>query len=95
MLIGVFFFIIFFCRVLGNLFTEAKEVCGRVQNNKEHWEKISMLIGLKRGGSTAKMTFDEVLAMEEDEEAGPEEERHRRAGVTLNHALTNGSDVDV
>ena len=54
-----------------------------------------MLIGLKRGGSTAKMTFDEVLAMEEDEEAGPEEERHRRAGVTLNHALTNGSDVDV
>lgn len=67
-----------------------------MQNNKEHWEKISHLISLKRGGSTAKMTFDEVLAMEEEDEVTSQtQERQRKEGITLNHALMNGGDTDV
>lgn len=50
---------------------------------------------MKRGGSTAKMTFDEVLAMEEEADKEQSDERHRREGVTINHALMNGGDVDV
>lgn len=82
---------------MSNIFPEAKEVSDRVQNNKEHWEKISHLIAIKRGGCTAKMTFEEVLAIEEEEDDEEEnmEERHRKEGVTLNHALMNGRDVDV
>ena len=35
-----------------------------MEDNKAHWEKISNLIKLKKGGSCAKMTFEEVLAIE-------------------------------
>ncbi|KAH3843056.1 hypothetical protein DPMN_116563 [Dreissena polymorpha] len=50
--------------------------------NKRHWERLSELIRVKRGGSTSCMTFEEVLAMEQEEI----DTDH----VVLNHALTNG-----
>ncbi|XP_060579444.1 cGMP-dependent 3',5'-cyclic phosphodiesterase-like [Ruditapes philippinarum] len=52
--------------LLGKLFSPAKEVGDRVEENKQHWIKISNLIKLKRGGSQARMTFEEVLAIENE-----------------------------
>ena len=58
------------------MFSEVNPVSESVENNKQHWEKISNLIKLKRGGSCVRMTFDEVLAIEneKDPEENPEGE---------------------
>lgn len=61
-----FISITFFFRLLGKLFKDAEEVAERVEDNKQHWIKISNLIQLKRGGSQARMTFEEVLAIENE-----------------------------
>lgn len=50
------------------MFAPANEVADRVNDNKSHWEKISNLIKLKRGGSQVRMTFEEVLAIENEDD---------------------------
>ena len=62
-------------RVLTDIFPDAKELVETVEENQAHWEKISNLIRLKKGGSCAKMTFDEVLAIENEAEQ-PREINH-------------------
>ncbi|KAL4230916.1 cGMP-dependent 3' [Mactra antiquata] len=55
-------------KLLGMMFEPAHEVADRVNDNKNHWEKISNLIKLKRGGSQVRMTFEEVLAIENEDD---------------------------
>ncbi|XP_052278035.1 cGMP-dependent 3',5'-cyclic phosphodiesterase-like isoform X8 [Dreissena polymorpha] len=69
-------------RILARMFKPVEECAESVEQNKRHWERLSELIRVKRGGSTSCMTFEEVLAMEQEEI----DTDH----VVLNHALTNG-----
>ena len=65
----------FLFRVLADIFPDATELVETVEENQAHWEKISNLIRLKKGGSCAKMTFEEVLAIENEAEM-PREINH-------------------
>lgn len=58
------------------------ELVEAVDDNQAHWEKISNLIKLKKGGSCAKMTFEEVLAIEHE----PQEQRE------INHNELNSEN---
>ncbi|WAQ97874.1 PDE2A-like protein [Mya arenaria] len=53
-------------RVLEKIFPPMKECADSIKNNKDHWEQISELVRIKHSGSTSHMTFDEVLALENE-----------------------------
>ncbi|XP_063415105.1 cGMP-dependent 3',5'-cyclic phosphodiesterase-like isoform X7 [Mytilus trossulus] len=61
-------------RVLQDLFVEAKVVHNTVKENHRHWEKICALIKLRRGGSCEQMSYDQILALEEEANTLPEDE---------------------
>ncbi|XP_052077055.1 cGMP-dependent 3',5'-cyclic phosphodiesterase-like isoform X2 [Mytilus californianus] len=61
-------------RVLQDLFVEAKVVHNTVKENHRHWEKICALIKLRRGGSCEQMSYDQILALEEEANSLPEDE---------------------
>ncbi|XP_048778006.1 cGMP-dependent 3',5'-cyclic phosphodiesterase-like isoform X8 [Ostrea edulis] len=54
-------------KVLGDLFPAAGIVRDIVVDNRRHWEKICALIKIRRGGSCEQMSYDQILAMEEEE----------------------------
>jgi hypothetical protein len=66
-------------------------VTQNVDSNRKHWEKICQLIHLRRGGSSAQMTMEEVLALDDENER---EELHAsltgdaREGEVLHASLT-------
>lgn len=66
----------FLCRVLNDIFPQAESVRQVVEDNRRHWDKICALIQMKRGGSCEKMSYDQILALEEEEldntEASPD-----------------------
>lgn len=37
-----------------------------MKDNHRHWEKICALIKLRRGGSCEQMSYDQILALEEE-----------------------------
>lgn len=53
-------------RVLEELFPDAHPVHKSVKDNHRHWEKICALIKLRRGGSCEQMSYDQILALEEE-----------------------------
>lgn len=53
-------------RVLEEIFDSASVVHNSVKDNRKHWEKICALIKLKRGGSCEQMSYDQILALEEE-----------------------------
>jgi hypothetical protein len=55
-----------FNRVLEELFPDAHPVHKSVKDNHRHWEKICALIKLRRGGSCEQMSYDQILALEEE-----------------------------
>lgn len=55
-----------FYRVLEEIFDSASVVHNSVKDNRKHWEKICALIKLKRGGSCEQMSYDQILALEEE-----------------------------
>ncbi|XP_076070343.1 uncharacterized protein LOC143042018 isoform X1 [Mytilus galloprovincialis] len=61
-------------RVLQDLFVEAKVVHNTVKENHRHWEKICALIKLRRGGSCEQMSYEQILALEEEANSLPEDE---------------------
>ncbi|XP_011438816.3 cGMP-dependent 3',5'-cyclic phosphodiesterase isoform X1 [Magallana gigas] len=54
-------------KVLGDLFPASGIVRDTVVDNRRHWEKICALIKIRRGGSCEQMSYDQILAMEEEE----------------------------
>ncbi|KAK3099330.1 hypothetical protein FSP39_002735 [Pinctada imbricata] len=54
-------------RVLGDIFPSAESVTNTVVDNRRHWEKICALIKIRRGGSCEQMSYDQILALEEEE----------------------------
>lgn len=56
-----------FHRVLADLFPASDIVRDTVVDNRRHWEKICALIKIRRGGSCEQMSYDQILAMEEEE----------------------------
>ena len=56
--------------MLAEVFTEAKVVEKTVEDNRKHWDKICSLIKLRRGGSCEQMSYDQILALEEDDDVG-------------------------
>lgn len=54
-------------RVLADLFPASGIVRDTVVDNRRHWEKICALIKIRRGGSCEQMSYDQILAMEEEE----------------------------
>lgn len=62
------------CRVLEEIFIDASTVHNSVKDNRKHWERICALIKLRRGGSCEQMSYDQILALEEEASHLPEEE---------------------
>lgn len=54
-------------KVLADLFPASGIVRDTVVDNRRHWEKICALIKIRRGGSCEQMSYDQILAMEEEE----------------------------
>lgn len=54
-------------KVLADLFPASDIVRDTVVDNRRHWEKICALIKIRRGGSCEQMSYDQILAMEEEE----------------------------
>nr|XP_022323463.1 cGMP-dependent 3',5'-cyclic phosphodiesterase-like isoform X6 [Crassostrea virginica] len=54
-------------KVLADLFPASEIVRDTVVDNRRHWEKICALIKIRRGGSCEQMSYDQILAMEEEE----------------------------
>ncbi|KAJ8297685.1 hypothetical protein KUTeg_024216 [Tegillarca granosa] len=54
-------------KVLSDIFPQAECVRQVVEDNRRHWDKICALIQMKRGGSCEKMSYDQILALEEEE----------------------------
>lgn len=75
-------------RLLGKIFPPSQEVADAVEDNKKHWEKISNLIKTRKGNNEARMTFDEVLAIEDDDE---EEASELAQTITHTGVLSNGN----
>ncbi|XP_062615752.1 cGMP-dependent 3',5'-cyclic phosphodiesterase-like isoform X1 [Saccostrea cucullata] len=54
-------------KLLADLFPASEIVRDTVVDNRRHWEKICALIKIRRGGSCEQMSYDQILALEEEE----------------------------
>ncbi|KAL3880651.1 hypothetical protein ACJMK2_032874 [Sinanodonta woodiana] len=54
--------------LLSDLFPAAEPVSRAVKENCAHWEKIANKVKLRRGGSCAKMSIEQILALEVEDE---------------------------
>ena len=53
--------------MLSDIFPKSDLVTNTVVDNRRHWEKICALIKIRRGGSCEQMSYDQILALEEEE----------------------------